>query len=165
MGPISGEWSLASCCLFLCWKYTLEQQFSSAATGHFKGWLLCESPVSLPSCVLALSLSRLRQGEPLAAERARPVQRGPLAVPFAGRAGPAPLPGIVRVWVRQHLSSPSPRVEGRCQLSATCLVPAWSLLGPLFSLSPGCCSMFFSALPDETQRVEPWARSAYDKGS
>lgn len=68
----------------------------------------------------------LVQREPPAAHRARPGLREALAMPFAGRAGLAPGAGP---W----LAVPQrPRLESHCQLSATCLVPAWKLSVPCF---------------------------------
>lgn len=150
MGPISGEWSHASHTVYSCAEnYTLEQQFSSAATGHFKGWLLCKTRVSLSSCILALSLSRLCRGSPW-----QPTGHGR----FWGRPRPAPVSVSVpcRGRGQGQPGGSSPGVGSRCRLSATCSVPTWSLLVPffLFSLS-GMLFHIFSALPvpDETQRV------------
>lgn len=107
---------MLSHCLFLCWKYTLEQQFLSAATRHFKGWLLCKPRVSLCSWVLALDLSCLRRGTRLLSREAS--------------AMPGPAAAL-------------PSVESRCRPRTARSAPAWSLLAPFFFLSLWCCSTFF----------------------
>lgn len=129
-------WGMESRCLFLCWKYTLEQQFLSASTGHFEGWLLCRTRVSLSSCILALSLFHLRWGSPW-----QPRGQGQ----FWGR--PWPCPGQARPgWPEcgDSAGAGSPRVESCCQLSTTCIVSTWGLLVPFFSLSGDAVPRFFS---------------------
>lgn len=134
MGPISGEWShtVYSCAENTPWSSNSWVQL----LGTLKGGYCAKLSLSLQLYFGFKSLPPVLR-KPLAAQRSRPVPREAWAMSWA-QAWPS--------WpeCRDPAGAGSPQVESCCQLSTTCVVSAWGLLIPFFSLSADAVPCFFS---------------------